>query len=205
MSHSLPDEHQCLRRLAAGADAWPEFLDLFGVFTYSELAGYGIAAGHDRDDLLQEIACKLMHNEWAILRRHLAVYPDVTFRIVLRTIIRSCLVNLWRRNKRWRALEVLADEPVVDELIDTNWATDPALAVYREVRLACLLQEIAGQDRDGRNYQILCLRIIEGESVIKIAGRLGLSANAVSQRLRECLQRGRRRLGAARLTESLGG
>jgi RNA polymerase sigma factor (sigma-70 family) len=197
----LADEHRCLRRLIAGADAWPEFLDLFGAFIYKELAQFGLYAGHDRDDLLQELACKLIAREWAILQRHLSAYEDVSFRLVLRTIIRSCLVNHWRRNKRWQALEALADEPSAAELIDTSWAADPALAAYRDVRLMCLLHDIAGLDRDGRNYRILFLRIIEGESVIEIAGRLGLSANAVSQRLRECLRRGRIRLDASKLAD----
>jgi RNA polymerase sigma factor (sigma-70 family) len=200
----LTTERSCLQRLRAGADAWPEFLDLFGDFMYWEVAKYGINAGHDRDDLLQDIALKLMAHDWAIVRRHLEHHAEMTFLLVLRTIIRSCMVNMWRRSRRWREMEQLDAEPRLDEIMPAAWAGDPAAAVYRDVRLMCLLHDLAGSDRDGRSFRILFLRFVEGESVIDIARELGLSANAVTQRIRECLKRGRRALGTEALWRGQG-
>jgi RNA polymerase sigma factor (sigma-70 family) len=204
MPVSLIIEQSCLRRLRAGEDAWPEFLDLFGELMYWEVAKYGICAGHDRDDLLQDIALKLMAHDWAIVARHLDHHAEMTFTIVLRTIIRSCMVNMWRRNKHWRETEQLEDEPPLADIIPCAWASDPALAVYRDVRLMCLLNDLAGNDRDGRNFRILLLRFVEHESVIDIAREMGLSANAVTQRIRECLKRGRRVIGVEALRHGQG-
>lgn len=204
MTEPLSTEHSCLQRLRAGEDAWPEFLDLFGGLMYWEVAKHGVIAGHDRDDLLQDVALKLMAHDWAIVQRHLENHSEMTFSLVLRTIIRSCLINMWRRNKRWREMAQLDDEPQLDEIAAPTWACNPAQSVYRDVRLMCWLQDLAGSDRDGRNYRILYLRFIEDESVTDIAGMLGLSANAVTQRIRECLKRGRRAPGAEALWRGQG-
>ena len=204
MPVSLIKEQSCLRRLCAGEDAWPQFLDLFGELMYWEVAKCGITAGHDRDDLLQDIACKLLSHDWAIVRRHLEHHAEMTFVIVLRTIIRSCVVNMWRRNKRWSETQLLEDEPPLEDILPSAWACDPATAVYREIRLMCLLSELAGGDRDGRNFRIMLLRFVEDKSVIDIAREMDISANAVTQRIRECLKRGRRVIGTEALRHSQG-
>jgi DNA-directed RNA polymerase specialized sigma24 family protein len=197
MVDTLYDEHRCLRRLAAGEDAWSEFLELFGGFTHNELARMDVLPGHDREDILQEILIRLLRHDCAIIKRHLAEYASTPFWYVLRTIIKTCRINSLRSGRRWRELEALDDEPMLDAVSNNELANDPALRVYRDVRLTCLLQDLAQPDRKGKNFQMLYLRFVEDESVSNIAGRLRLSPNAVTQRLKHCLKRGKARLQSA--------
>jgi DNA-directed RNA polymerase specialized sigma24 family protein len=194
MVDSLYNEHRCLRRLAAGEDAWPEFLDLFGSFIYNELARMDVLPGHDREDILQAILIRLLGHDCIIIKRHLAAYAETPFWYVLRTIIKTCRITSLRQNRRWRELAALDDEPELNSADLNELTDDPALRLNRDMRLTCLLQDLAQPDRKGENFQILYLRFIEDESVSNIAGRMRLSPNAVTQRLRHCLKRGKARL-----------
>jgi len=187
---ALQAEWSCLDALTRGEDAWPRFMDLFGAFLFGELGRLEIGPGHDRDDLLQELALKLMASDWQIIRRHLDKHRGTTFRAVLRTVIRSIVVDEWRKKKRWRNQLPLDPEPSPAELLDSTWAEDPARALYRETRLICLLWQIIGNFTNVEVFRILYLRFVEGKSVTDIAGEIGVSPNTVSQRIRYYRQRG---------------
>lgn len=177
-------ENSCLAALCAGRDAWEEFLDLFDITLYCEFAALGIRPGAQRDDLLQELALKLLAHDWRIVRRHLAADHGCSFQAILRTVVRSIVIDEWRREQRWRQLADLADEAAPAELLNNVWALDPAEAYYRETRLASILAGVVRRDRRADAFQLLYLRYVEGLPVNVIAGRLGLAPNAVSQRLR---------------------
>jgi RNA polymerase sigma factor (sigma-70 family) len=196
---SLEREYAVLSALCAGEDAWPEFLDLFISFIHHELAQAGIKPGHDQADLVQEIALKLVSRDFIIIRRFLKHDTGYSFKAVLRTIIRSTIIDQWRRNRRWRHVS-LDGEPALASLIASDGNPDPAFELYRESRLLSAFIYCTGS-RDSVGFRALFLRFIEEQSVEEIGRELGLSANAVSQRLRYYL----RKLRASDLTEVFGG
>ena len=59
------------------------------------------------------------------------------------------------------------------------WADDPAKRLYRDTRLACVLQAVAGNPKD-RAYTILYNRYVTGMSVNDIAEEFGMKPNAVT-------------------------
>ena len=196
----LAKEISCLVALCSGKDAWPRFLDLFGEVIYCELAVRGIKAGPLRDDLLQELAFKLMRHEWRIVRSFLARQTGLSFKVVLRAAIRSTIVDDWRRTRRWRSVALL-DGEIAKLPQGTEMHGDPAAELERQTRTACLMQQLAGGRAGRENYEILMLRYVDGLCVIEIAQELGLQANAVSQRLHNCRERLKRLYGAAVLED----
>ena len=72
---SQPEIRELLRRCAAGGDeaAWREFLDLFGAALAAGVRRVARRAGlpgdpASREELLQEVYCRLLENEGRILR-----------------------------------------------------------------------------------------------------------------------------------------
>jgi RNA polymerase sigma factor (sigma-70 family) len=185
MDARLYDEHRCLRRLCQGQDVWKEFLGQFGKFIYCELAKHGFPDGPDRDDLIQEITVKLISNNFAVIRRHLAAKTDFSFKAVLRTVVYSVVCNEWSRRRRRGASSADIDaHPMAKAIFERRWADNPARQLYRDVRLNCLLQQVVGHSGNSRAFFILFHRYAEGLAVNEIAEQMEMSPNAVSQQLR---------------------
>lgn len=187
-SSALVIETDCLCALIAGKDAWPEFISIFSRFIYSELRSMGITDPHEQQDLLQELALKLYSHDCAIIRRFLLRNSGYSFRAVLRTIIRSIVIDEWRKHAKWRNVVFCEDEPTLQQLWASPVDSDPARALYREVRLASILLAACGRGNH-QGFQVMSLRYLEGLSVDQIGMRLGMRPNAVSQRIRYYLRR----------------
>jgi RNA polymerase sigma factor (sigma-70 family) len=182
------EEIACLRALIAGQDMWPAFFKMFSRFIQAEFNKLGITRSHDQGDLLQELALKLCSHDLAIIRRFLLRDSGFSFRAILRTIIRSIVIDEWRKQAKWRKVVLCEDEPTLQQLCVYRADGDPARELYRETRLINLLLTACGHDNH-QGYSIMSLRYVEGLSVDQIGARLGLRPNAVSQRIRYYLRK----------------
>jgi RNA polymerase sigma factor (sigma-70 family) len=169
--------------LISGRDVWPQFFKLFSRFIHAEMYRLGITNVHDQSDVLQELALKLCSHDCAIIRRFLLRDSGYSFRAVLRTVIRSIVIDEWRKFAKWRAVVLCEDEPALQQVCGGRTGGDPARELYREARLASLFITACGPGNP-QGYSIMSLRYLEGISVEQIGERLGLKPNAVSQRIR---------------------
>lgn len=180
---SFANDLDCLQALAEGQDCWPQFWDLFGGFILFELRRIGVAKDQDRDDLYQELATKLIAHDYQVIRTFLAENTGLPFIALLRTVIRSIVIDDWRRKKRWREVQLLPDWEV-GQAPGAAPDANPAAVMHQSTRLTCIIEGLARELSDTYAFQVLHLRYVEEKPVNDIAKQLGLSPNAVSQRLR---------------------
>lgn len=187
----LANENACLRALTAGEDDWPRFMQLFGKCIYIELTLHGVPAGDQRDDILQELALRLMEHDWRIIRRFIKRDLGYSFKALLRKVINAAVQNYRRRHRNWNQ-KVALESTQFDRAQDHG---DPARIAENKARESALLLKVIGDNDNQEAYRILYLRFIEGESVNDIARELESTPNAISQRLRYYRQRARAILG----------
>jgi RNA polymerase sigma factor (sigma-70 family) len=179
----LTSDLDCLATLAAGEDRWPDFWKIYGGFIVSELRKLDVVSYAERDDFFQELATKLVSHDYIIIKRFLEGEAELTFLPLLRTIIRSIVIDDWRRNKLWQgvALQSHWDD---GQGFGAATGDDPADEHYKRTRLICIFEGISRTSADKHAFQVLQLRYIDDLPVKKIAKQIGISPNAVSQRLR---------------------
>ena len=175
-------EESCLRALIAGKDAWPDFIGIYSRFIYSELIKRQITNQQDQADLMQELALKLVSHDCVVIRRFLERASGFSFSAVLRPMIASIVIDEWRRGKRWCDVLLCEDEPTLQQLCRSDGDGDPAMELYREMRITSLLLKACGPS-NRQCFLTMYLRYVDDLNVNQIGARLGLSANAVSQRL----------------------
>ncbi len=176
------EEAACLHALAAGRDAWQQFIRIYGSVINAEFARKQIYCKHTQADLLQELALKLVSHDCIIIRRFLERNTGLSFCAVLRPMITSIVIDEWRRWSHWRKIAFCEDEPTLRQLSAVKTDGDPALEIYREMRLISLLLKVCGT-ANKQGFLTMYLRFIDELPVELIGTRLGVSANAVSQRI----------------------
>jgi RNA polymerase sigma factor (sigma-70 family) len=172
-------ELRCLNLLVAGKDAWREFYALYGHFMAIQLRESGVDRPQDREDVYQDVVLKLLGDERRVLRRFLEADSGLSFSTLLRTVVRSAVIDRYRRARFWRNAWFFPSSEVPHA-----GHSGPERDLLREVRLHCMFTSLAQRMKDQTVYQVLSLRYITGNSVNGIAVEMGLSPNAVSQRLR---------------------
>lgn len=175
---------EVLRALAAGHDRWPQFWQEFGKVILAEIKKYGVTNQQQREDLYQDLATKLISHDYLVIRSYLENDMGLPFSALLRTVIKSIVIDDWRRRRRWS--RVLLDGSV--EWAGNNGCLegtdDPAGVLHRKTRLICLLGSLSDRLKDPSAFHIMYLRYLQENSVNSIAEHVGISPNAVSQRLR---------------------
>ncbi len=179
-SEQLEWENKCLHSLVEGEDAWSLFMELFGKCMFIELAMHRIFAGPERDDILQEVAVRLMEHDWRVVRRYIKRDMGFSFKSLLCKVVNSSVQNYRRKHKNWNT-RVEFDNSLSNR---PNKDSDPAKLVETKMTESALLSKVIGSNENREAYRILYLRFIEGESVKDIARELDSTPNAVSQRLR---------------------
>ncbi len=178
-----PAEMDCLKRLVAGDDAWPEFWQHFGWVVKDEVHKFGKDDHQLRMDTFQELVLKLLNNDCRTIRGHLRRRNLGGFGAYLRRMTRNLLIDKWRKLERNRKLMLeLCTKHGVPE---SQWAINgtPGNGDFRGSKAEKLLLVVTGENRDNVSFQILSRRFIEGESVKYIASQLGMQPNAVTKQV----------------------
>lgn len=163
---------------------------------HGEFARHGIDSGELRDDLLHDLALKLMNNNWRTIRHFLANGESETFKPLLRTVIRSVVFDYFRSEKVWHRIQQLEEPAALANGAEQQFGSDPAQSYLRGQIVKYLLA--AARSNQGRSgMQTLYLRYILGYSVKDIAEIMRVSPNTISQRLRYYLAK----LGATGITD----
>lgn len=185
-------EHNCLRELIAGKDAWPRFWDLFGRVILSELKRLGLAEPPARDELFQELALKLLRDEMQIIRDYVRHAQQDSFAALLRVILRNMALDYLRFNNRRACLPLYEPDGSVAAGLNADGAAKgnagPESVLDRQ-QLQELLCRVTGGDRTSDSYRIMYLRYVEHEDVNLIAQRFALKPNTVSQRIKYYLEK----------------
>lgn len=137
----------------------------------------------DLDDVYQELIIKLMREDFTVIRNHLRGYSQNSFRTLLAKIIVSVARDkVTGRGKR---------KPIfsLEERSEAGWTpvsrdASPEELQFRERGFLHLLNLIGANVGDERNLRILVLRYAHGLSVNEVARVVGLSPNAIAQRIR---------------------
>lgn len=176
-----------LFRCAAGGDsrAWEEFRDRFegrlraGILATLRRHGASTVP-EDREDLLQEVYCRLLSHGGRILKRCRGG-SEVEVAGYLRRVAESVVIDHLRAvsaTKRGRCRLTEAGEGGGTALLER--APDPApspeqRALHAELRRLFLARSrrAAGRRDPRRNLRILCLALLEGWTSREIARRLG--------------------------------
>lgn len=162
---------------------WEEFLKLYGAGMYREFNYHGVDDGPLRDDLLHDLALKLIRNDWAIVRRFLDKEEQVSFKPLLRSIIRSVIFDHFRSESLRRRIELVEGTSGLSSAADRDSASDPAQGYLRQQIVRELLAA-ARTNRGKTGMQTLYLRYILGYSVKHIAEIMQTSPNTISQRIK---------------------
>jgi DNA-directed RNA polymerase specialized sigma24 family protein len=175
-------EQACLRRLAKGEDSWVEFWELFGAVILHTAAPFMDVYSSAADELVSDLACRLLAHDGRVLRRYLATPSNVSFIPLLRTITRNLAIDSYRRLHRHSTIS-LDDSDSIVQLVqaDAGSRTDQQV-------LWQLVAQVCG-GRETPSFCALYLRYSQGWSVNAIAEQLHLQPNAVSQRIRYYLRR----------------
>jgi RNA polymerase sigma factor (sigma-70 family) len=197
---------ELLRRCAAGGDeaAWREFLDLFGAALVAGVRRVARRAGlpgdpASREELLQEVYCRLLENDGRILRecrgdtapavasylRRVAESAAVDRLRLLAAVKRGrhLLVRLRDADRRrWRG-SFIAEAPGPEARL---------LARERRRRAFARCRKLVGGRSPGRDLSVLFLAYCRGLSSREIARRLG--GGLTPARVDSLMHRMRRRL-----------
>jgi len=182
---SLPKDLQaqkdCLAKLAAGVDAWPQFWDLFGGIIETEVYRFFGNDTHMLDDIYQELVLRLLAGNRRAIRRHLTIRSRDDFGGFVRMTARNLLIDAWRRRKRRGELQLLDNDAMLPGR--NNSSANPAQQVLSEMQVLELLYGVAGRRRESTTFKILVLRFVAGESVSYIAEQMQMKENTVRHRI----------------------
>ena len=197
---------QLLRRCAAGGDeaAWRRFLDLFGPALSAGVRRVARQAGMpgdpaSREELLQEVYCRLLENDGRILRDcHGDTAPAVA--VYLRRVAESTAVDRLRlltAAKRGRHLLVRLRDADRGRWRSSFIAETPGpearlLARERRRRAFARCSGLVGGRSPRRDLSVLFLAYCRGLSSREIARRLG--GGLTPARVDSLMHRVRRRL-----------
>lgn len=137
----------------------------------------------DLEDVYQELIIKLMKKECGVIRNHLSGYSQNSFRTLLaRTIVSVARDKVTGRRKR---LSIFS----LEERSEAGWTpvakdASPEELQFRERGFLHLINLIGANVGDERNLRILVLRYAHGLSVNEVAQVVGLTPNAIAQRIR---------------------
>lgn len=177
-------EQACLRRLVVGEDVWAEFWDLFGRLITAETMAFRFADNQLIDDVFQELALRLIANDYRAVKRYLAKPDRTSFAAYLRRTVRNLLIDEYRKLKRRGELELSDGNVRVFGQVVSGRNGGPQDASHALEVLKHVFSSVAGGDQNSAGFLMLHLRFVEGESVNLIARRLKMRPNTVSHRIK---------------------
>jgi len=193
-NHSVP-EADCLRRIAAGEDAWGDFWDLFGRIIEFEVNRFLGSGTEGIDDVYQNLVLKLLDRDYRIICKHLDSGSSTGFGALVRRITRNMLIDQWRTRKRKGVLDLLDFESHPEYPGSKN--ANPANHHQRNWQINELLLAAANRNKNSSTFKILFLRFVDGESVRYIAGEMGMKEDTIRHRIDYNLKKLRKKHGDA--------
>jgi RNA polymerase sigma-70 factor (ECF subfamily) len=162
-----------LDRLRHGPDpaSWDRLVRLYDPLIRGWLGRYGVQPA-DLDDLLQDVFGTLL-KELPAFRHDLR---RGAFRRWLRTIAVNRLRNFWRRRDRTAGPD---PEPLLAELEDPSGDLSKLWDAEHDRHVARRLLELIEPDFEPTTWAAFRLLVLDGEDTRAVAGRLGLTPNAV--------------------------
>lgn len=190
----LAAEVRRLKALAAGKDEWDWFWEQYGRLLSGQLNSFRITDEHRREDLLSALLVKLLDSDRAVIKQHLRRRPYTPFSSLVGKMFRHLLIDEYRQ--RLRQLKREASEDAYLNLIAGPEIADgnPLDGLEREDFIKHLIKRITPEKPPNTVRTILFFRFVEGLSVNKIAERVGVPPNNVSQQIRYYLQKAREKL-----------
>jgi RNA polymerase sigma-70 factor (ECF subfamily) len=162
-----------LERLRLGPDpaAWRRLVEIYTPLIRGWLGPHGVSAA-DLDDILQEVFGALVQ-ELPEFRHDLR---RGAFRRWLRTVAMNRLRNFWRARARGAGPD---PEPLLAQLEDPAGDLSRRWDEEHDRHVARRLLELLEPDFEPTTWQAFRMLMLEGLETREVAGRLGITPNAV--------------------------